>query len=146
MSEIDLKILIVDDSDIEMDMYKLIFPLEGFEVVSASNKDEAVMQALLQKPNIILLDFHLGDYTGFDVIKELRSHKSLQDIPVVFISGTRDEENVRHGHFLGSIDFLAKQPNLKSIAKYIKELAIYESIGSSLRRIEQILDRRIAAQ
>lgn len=145
MSAIDLKILIVDDSEFEMDLYKLIFPKEGFEVISANNKNDAIMQALLHKPNIILLDFHLGDCTGFDVIKELRSHRCLQDIPVVFISGARDEENVRHSHFLGSIDFLAKQPDLRSIAKYIKELAIYESIGTSLRRIEQILDRRIAA-
>lgn len=136
-----IKVLIVDDDVFERDCYNIMFQAEGVTAESASSADEAVLKALIFQPDMILLDLNLGDSSGFQVIKRLRTHKDTKGIPVIFISSDIDVENVRQGFYLGAADYIQKGSDFRSLIRYVKEFAILESISSNLQRIKEILDK-----
>jgi putative two-component system response regulator len=59
-------------------------------------------------PDLIFLDVEMPDENGFDVIKKLKASEKTADIPVVFLTGTLDEEREAKGRALGAADFLIK--------------------------------------
>lgn len=138
---VPIKVLVVDDDLFERDCYNLMFEAEGVTVESASSADEAVLKALMFRPDMILLDLDLGDSNGFQVIKRLRTHKDTKDIPVIFISGDVDVENVRQGFYLGAADYIQKGSDFGNLIRYVKEFAILESISNNLQRVKEILDK-----
>jgi two-component system phosphate regulon response regulator PhoB len=137
----NLRVLVVDDESFERNLYKLMFGADGTEVESASDGDEAVIKAISFKPDIIVLDLNLGESSGFDVIRRLRKLKETKNIPVIFVSGDADAHNVKKGYFLGAVDYLQKGNDVVRMVKYIRELALLESISSNLQRVKEILDR-----
>ena len=66
-------ILLVDDFEDGLDMYQEYLTFRGYQVVVARNGEEAILQARLHRPAVILLDLRMPGMTGTDVMKVLRS-------------------------------------------------------------------------
>ena len=79
-------ILLVDDDLTLREMYEERLQAEGFQIVQASNGDEALSKAREIKPNIILLDVMMPKINGFDVLKELKANADLKDVPVIILT------------------------------------------------------------
>ncbi|NIV30018.1 MAG: response regulator, partial [Anaerolineae bacterium] len=80
------KILVADD---ERDIRELIgFTLRfaGFEVVLVADGIEAIKQAPLEQPDLILLDVRMPKVTGYDVCRHLKEDPATSAIPIVFLS------------------------------------------------------------
>lgn len=60
------------------------------------------------KPNMILLDVMMPDMDGYTVCRLLKSDPATADIPVIFVTGLKDEANERKGFELGAVDFITK--------------------------------------
>lgn len=97
------KILIVDDDRTTSDLLKMMFELDGFEVVLVWRGSDVIAAAQQHHPDLILMDYHLADVHGVEVLRDLRQHPQLQRIPVVIGSGMNvGDEVMRAGadHFL----------------------------------------------
>ena len=83
------KILIVDDSmTIRHGMKQL---LEGdYEVAMAESGVAAIRTITLNRPDLVLLDSEMPVVDGKQTLEMLRSEKSFEDIPVIFLTGRRD--------------------------------------------------------
>ena len=83
------KILIVDDSmTIRHGMKQL---LEGdYEVAMAESGVAAIRTITLNRPDLVLLDYEMPIVDGKQTLEMLRSEKSFEDIPVIFLTGRRD--------------------------------------------------------
>ena len=79
-------ILLVDDDLTLREMYEERMKAEGFNIIQATNGEEALKRARESKPHVILLDIMMPKVNGFDVLKELKSDPELKDIPVIVLT------------------------------------------------------------
>ena len=80
------KIVYIED-DLEMiDLVKMILNNKGFEVIGAHGGRQGLETAVVEKPDLILLDLMMPDVDGWDVYHQLKSSENTNKIPVVVIT------------------------------------------------------------
>ena len=102
------KVLVVDDSKLINSYIVEILSNNHFFTSSAYSGEEALQMLKLEVPDLILLDVVLPDITGFEVYEEILKDNSVKDIPVIFLTGSSDAENIKKGLELGAIDYILK--------------------------------------
>jgi CheY-like chemotaxis protein len=85
------KILIVDDSKTIRMQVKDMLPKGNFEVLEAADGLEGLDVITQERPNLILLDFFMPRMNGWEVVQKLHDHPKLHVIPVVMMSGRRED-------------------------------------------------------
>ena len=81
------KILVAEDNEDVLQMLRTLLEFKGFEVVEARDGNQAIDQALSAEPQLILLDLQLPLIDGLEVTRRLRNHSTMQDMPIVVLSG-----------------------------------------------------------
>ncbi|KKT00881.1 MAG: Response regulator receiver protein [Candidatus Nomurabacteria bacterium GW2011_GWA2_43_15] len=115
------KILIVEDEEILLRVFKEELNEEGFDVVTATNGEEAVTLAKTKKPGLILLDIILPRKNGFEVLEILKASPETKNIPVIMISVQGNDENITKALSLGASDYIVKsQHSMVEIINKIK--------------------------
>jgi CheY-like chemotaxis protein len=77
-------------------------------VIEAHNGEEAVAQAKMHKPALILMDVRMPKMTGYEACKVLKDDNSTRDIPVVFLSAKGQETEIKLGMELGAEEYILK--------------------------------------
>jgi DNA-binding response OmpR family regulator len=118
------KILLVEDDEFILNMYRLKLELEKLEVFVAENGEKAVKIFKEKDFGLVLLDIILPKKNGFEVLKEIKGIKTKKDIPVVLLTNLSQKEDVKKGLKLGAEDYLIKSHFLPSeivskIKKYL---------------------------
>lgn len=86
------KILIVDDDRTTVKLLQTLLEMDGFEVESAGRGQNAFEQAQASPPDLFLIDFHLSDMEGVELVTQLRNESAFANTPVVIASGLNVEE------------------------------------------------------
>lgn len=81
-----MKILIVEDNQEFSNMLSSFLREEGFETEAALSGKDGIKKALSFFPDLILLDYHLGDMTGYDVAMGIKYMRRTSEIPFVVLS------------------------------------------------------------
>jgi CheY-like chemotaxis protein len=81
------KVLVVDDDPQANHLLKLLLELDGFDVVLCPRAEKTLATAQTERPNVLLMDVHIGGANGLDVLKALRQDPALTALPVVMYSG-----------------------------------------------------------
>jgi CheY-like chemotaxis protein len=81
------RILLVDDYPDALQIWGLYLRAMGYDVVEADDGLQAVTQAHLQHPDIIVLDLELPGITGFEAALRLRNSAETRDIPLIAATG-----------------------------------------------------------
>jgi len=76
------KILIIEDENFLLDMYRMKFEKEGYTVFTSLTGEEGVRIAQKEKPDLILLDLVMPKMDGYQVLKKLKADKRTKDIKV----------------------------------------------------------------
>ena len=105
-------ILLVDDDLTLREMYDERLKAEGFEIVQATNGDEALKKAKEIKPAIVLLDVMMPKINGFDVLKAMKSDAELKDIPVILLTALIQDVDRAQGKKLGAADYIVKSETM----------------------------------
>lgn len=98
------KILVVDD---EKDIRKLLtdyFQLQGYQVYTAKNGEEA-LEKITVGPDIILLDINMPQMDGMEVCKKIRDYVSC---PIIFLTARIQEQDRINGLMIGGDDYIMK--------------------------------------
>lgn len=112
------KILIVDDSDfIIKRMHELLD--EDYTVIEANSSMSAIQNILVNRPNLILLDYEMPICDGRQTLEMIRSEKTTANIPVIFLTGRQDKESVKKVMALKPEGYLLKTMPEKDIKKVI---------------------------
>lgn len=139
-------ILLVDDKPENlMVLEKLLSPLR-VKLVKASSGNEA-LTFMLQEENLmlVLLDVHMPDMDGYEVLEIMHSNDNLKKIPVIFITAYYTDETHRvKGYELGAVDYLYKPIEevilLGKVDIFLQIYAWREEITALQRRNQLILD------
>jgi DNA-binding response OmpR family regulator len=102
------KILIAEDERDIRDLITFTLRFAGYEVVAASNGEEAVTQALQETPDLILLDVRMPRMTGYEACAKIKENKKTQDIPIMFLSAKGQETEIQAGLNAGAVEYLLK--------------------------------------
>lgn len=102
------KILIAEDEKDIRDLIVFALEVSGHQVIAASNGQQALEQAAVTLPDLIMLDMRMPVLGGLDACHELKAHPDLAHIPVVFLSGNESDEEFQAAQDAGAIDFIAK--------------------------------------
>jgi CheY-like chemotaxis protein len=78
-----------------------------------------------ERPDIILLDLNMPRKNGRETLAELKDDDSLCDIPVVVLTTSRDEEDIRGSYCLGANSFIAKPTTHADLVDVMRKLAEY---------------------
>jgi DNA-binding response OmpR family regulator len=105
-------ILLVDDDLTLREMYDERLKAEGFEIIQASNGEEAIASAHDTKPNVILLDVMMPKINGFDVLKQLKEDPDTKDIPVIILTALIQDVDRLQGKKLGAADYIVKSETM----------------------------------
>src|SRR5215471_2933586 len=116
------KILVADDSRVQVHLMKTALEQKGFQVLSAMDAMQAGMAALRNSPDAIVLDINMPGGSGLEVPKRLRISTRTQDIPVIVVSGRIDEHVRQVAEELGVCTFLAKPVDTDQLCRCLTEL------------------------
>ncbi|NJN39150.1 MAG: response regulator [Acaryochloridaceae cyanobacterium CSU_3_4] len=85
------KILVIDDSKVIRMRVRDMLPEGDFQVLEAKDGAEGLNLIRQERPNLIMLDFLLPRVSGWEVYQELQNQHDLQSIPLVIMSGRKEE-------------------------------------------------------
>jgi len=102
------KILLVDDDKVFCDMYKLRLEASSYDVVIVEDGEKALVSAMKEKPDIILLDVMMPKINGLDTLDILKSTPETKNIPVIILTALLKDVNEARGLMAGAAGYLVK--------------------------------------
>ena len=120
MEKHDKKILVVDD---EPDILKVVtFRVKKleYEVVTATNGQEALDLIQKEEPDLILLDIELPVMNGYEVCQRVKTNEKLKHIPIIFLTASIASKIAEKVKEFNADDYLIKPFDSEELLKKIK--------------------------
>lgn len=108
------RVLMVEDHPDIADLYQLKLQLDGYRVAVASDGAAGLRLARSFLPDLILLDIHMPQLDGLQVLTALREDEATDDVPVVICSEDDSPQLIKEAHRLGAAAYLVKANLLPS--------------------------------
>lgn len=118
------KILVIDDSRVIRVRVKEMLPPGNFEVLEAKDGLEGLNLIRQERPNLIMLDFLLPKLSGWEVFQEIQADADLQKIPLVLMSGRKEEVVEKIHEPFEYFEFIPKPFEQKELVGAIKSAMI----------------------
>jgi signal transduction histidine kinase len=115
-----INILIVDDTPEYIQMAGEILRPLGHRIRVANGGQLALKLIEQEIPSLILLDIKMPDIDGFEVCKILKANPDYNDIAIIFITSSYEEENISKGFLLGAQDYVIKPYNASELVARVK--------------------------
>jgi DNA-binding response OmpR family regulator len=115
------KILVIDDSKVIRMRVKDMLPAGNFEVIEAKDGLEGYNLIRAENPNLIMLDFLLPKMSGWEVYQEIQKQQRLKTIPLLLMSGRKEEVTDKLPEPFEYFAFVEKPFDQKQLVDAIKE-------------------------
>jgi DNA-binding response OmpR family regulator len=113
------KILLAEDDPTMVSLLKMLLGLEGYLAVNITAENQDIIQLTREEhPDLILMDVHLGDQNGLEVVRELRKCKDVSGIKVIMTSGMNLKDDCQKA---GADDFVMKPFMPDELLKKIRD-------------------------
>lgn len=117
------KVLLVEDDDNLREIFEMRLQAEGYQTLTASNGEEALVTAMKQKPDLIVADVMMPKLSGFEMLETLRAAPEMQNTKVIMMTALGQAEDQTRGERLGVLKYLVKsQVTLEDFAKVVKDI------------------------
>ena len=131
-------ILVVDDNALNLRVAEKM--LEGqFKVATVSSGKDALEFVKDTIPDLILLDIHMPEMDGFEVLEILQGDPEYKEIPVVFLTANEEREVEVKGFEVGAQDFIKKPFSADIMIRRVDRIL-------ELKRLQKNLQREVAKQ
>ena len=117
---IQKKILIVDDDQVNLDFFQVMLSKLGFTVEQAEDGLDALGKLKKFHPDLILLDNIMPRMTGWEFTKNIKNDPKYQDIPIIMFSALDDVKDKVAGFEMGVDDYITKPFNFSEVLARIK--------------------------
>ena len=129
------KILVVDDEREMRDLLQTSLSAEGYEIVVASNGEEAIGVAKTGNPQVILLDIEMPGIDGIETCKRLEADEKTRLIPIIMMTSRGDR--YIEAYLGGAVDVVNKPFDIVQLAIRLKSML-------RVRHLTNELDRALA--
>ena len=143
----DLKILVVDDNNINVKLLGRTLTNNNFNVVSAWSGKEAIEVTNSEKPDLILLDVLMPEMDGYETCKILKENDETKHIPIIFLSAKNETVDKAKGLALGAVDYLTKPFDpVEIVARINSQLATRKDVIDLVQKNKQLKMELLEAQ
>jgi PAS domain S-box-containing protein len=134
------KILVVDDNIHNSKLIEgiLLADKAKYEVFFASDGLEGIDKARKIHPDLILMDMRMPELSGIDCLKVLQEDEFMKEIPVIFITAYKTNENFAEAFKYGAFDYITKPIEINELRSRIEKAL---SIGQTLQRIREKINK-----
>ena len=132
MSEKTLKILAVDDTEMNLNLLARFFSRKGHEMITATNGQEAIERFESEQPDLILMDVMMPVMDGYEATREIRQRSGEKWIPIIFMSAKVAVEDQVAGLDAGGDDYLTKPVNMRIFDAKIKAMQRIADMSDAL--------------
>ncbi len=139
MTNPNYTILIADDIQANLMILEDLLSQHNYIVMRAENGKEAVRSATEFLPDIILLDIIMPIIDGFEACKTLKANDKTADIPIIFITGKDQSEDIVKGFELGAVDYITKPFRTSELMARVRTHIELKHARDLIKRQNQIL-------
>ncbi|MBN1264110.1 MAG: response regulator [Anaerolineales bacterium] len=111
--------MIVDDDNTMVSLLQLLFEMDGYDVVTFSNRDSIVEDIRKNNPDLVLMDVFISNVDGLEILKQVRACEDLNDIRIIMTSGMEVGDKC---HSAGADAFILKPYPPEELMSLIIEL------------------------
>lgn len=133
------RILVVDDQPSIAGLMSQLLSIRGYDVVTASNADQAEEEVRRHPPDLILSDVMMPGRSGYDFCRSLKEDPSTRLIPFVLITGLSDSSDKVRGIEAGADDFLNKPVLAEELIARVKSLLRLKEFTDELETADSVL-------
>jgi two-component system sensor histidine kinase ChiS len=135
------KILIVDDSRLNLKIIEEIIKNNEYEPILASKGEDVFKCAKEEKPELILLDVIMPKMDGYKVCEILKENEETKDIPIIFLTGQSKIEDVAKGFEVGAVDYINKPFHEVELIARVRTHLQLKKLHDKLRKNNKKLQR-----
>ena len=108
------RILVVDDEQDLLEILKFNLETEGYEVVTATSAEDALLLDIASF-DLMLLDVMMGGMSGFAMARQLKGNPATAQVPIIFLTARDTENDTVTGFNLGADDYISKPFSLREV-------------------------------
>ncbi len=117
------KIMLVEDDKSLREIYGVRLLAEGYDIVTASDGEEALAIAIKERPALIISDVMMPKISGFDMLDILRSTSETKEIKVIMMTALSSEDQRQRGEQMGADRYLVKsQVGIEDVVRVVHEV------------------------
>lgn len=81
------KVLLIEDDQTMLSLLNIILSMEGYQVLEWQEQDDPVTKIVEGSPDLAMIDVHLKDINGIDLVKDIRQQPDLAELRILMSSG-----------------------------------------------------------
>ncbi len=139
-------ILIADDDEGIAMLLRALCEDLGYRTITASNGRDAVETAMLNLPDLIVMDGNMPEKNGFEATRELKADARTAHIPIVMLTGMQTREDRLRGIAAGADDFLSKPVDGEEFGIRVSNNLKIKEYHDFLQNHAAILEERVQAR
>jgi len=153
-------ILIADDNPANLDILRTRLAAHGYEILTATDGEEALAQARERQPDLILLDIMMPKTDGIEVCQRLKADSTLPFMPIIMVTAKAESKDIIAGLEAGGDDYLAKPVDQAALVARVKSMlrikGLHDTVQEQAARLEaqatqlaewnRTLEQRVAEQ
>ena len=125
------RILVVDDEIYIVHILEFSLTMEGYEVATASDGEEALRKIEEDRPDLVVLDIMMPKLDGYEVCRRLRQKEETASLPVILLSAKGRPVDREVGMEVGADDYIVKPFSPRRLLEKIRELLAREHLGEA---------------
>lgn len=154
-------IVVAEDDAGTLRLIEATLHLQGHSVLTVNNGQSAWLNIRQYRPDLVVSDINMPGVNGFELLRAVREHPTLNQIPFILLTSLQERRNMRQGMNLGADDYLTKpvhpheladavaaQLNRKAMRAAAMELQVKEAISDALEEqawtLQEQYEQRLA--
>jgi adenylate cyclase len=147
------RILIVDDNPANLEILETRLARQGYEIITATDGDEALIAARQSTPDLILLDVMMPRKDGIQVCRELKADPDLPFMPVILVTAKADPDDIVAGLDAGGDEYITKPVDHAALVARVRSIlrvkALHDQVQEQAVELEnwnRTLEQRVDEQ
>lgn len=116
------RILVVDDEIYIVHILEFTLTMEGYEVITAADGEEALRKVEEDRPDLVVLDIMMPRMDGYEVCRLLRDDEETKELPVILLSAKGRPIDRETGLEVGANDYIVKPFSPRRLLEKIRDL------------------------
>ncbi len=137
-------LLVIDDQESNIQVLGSMLGKLGFEILPATNGEQAFRRLAVRRPDLILLDVILPGMDGFEICRRIQEHEQWRDIPIIFLSAADDKNLIVRALESGGVDYITKPFNRLELVSRVRTHLMLKTSRDHLKRLAQDKEELLA--
>ncbi|MFT5544029.1 MAG: diguanylate cyclase (GGDEF)-like protein [Arenicella sp.] len=138
-----ISVLIVDDIETNREMLKRRLQRKDFDVTLAEGGRQALAMLADRDFDVVLLDIMMPDISGIETLREIRANKQWQNLPVIMVTATDEEDTLPECLDIGANDYVSKPVNIPVLTARIRSQVSRKWAMDEVEQTQAWLEERV---